>query len=233
MDIFRDPMWQFLGAIFGFVAILVSIFLYQKQRQRKELAYEIISKTPLLGAKEEIRGGLQVMFHGKPVQNPHLIVVRIINSGNLPITSTDYERPISLGFGEEAQILTAETIRTNPSNLRASVKAEGKKVVIAPILLNQGDSITLKILIAEFTGQVVVDCRITGVKRIMKFVERKSTPTLVAGLLLMMGSSFIMMLQPWLDPLGTTWQYRPFIYVAEFSGIALLTLGTWSRKKKI
>lgn len=233
MDIFRDPMWQFLGAFFALVAILVSIFLYQKQRQRKELAYEIISKTPLLGAKEEIRGGLQVMFHGKPVQNPHLIMVRIINSGNLPITSNDYERPISLGFGEEAQILTAETISTNPDNLRVSIKAEGKKVVIAPMLLNQGDSITLKILIAEFAGQMIVDGRITGVKRIMKFVKRETFRTLIAGYLIMTVSSFIMLLLSWFDPLGDTWLYRVFLYVAIFSGFALMTLGSWSRKKKI
>ena len=53
-DILRDPLWQFAGAILAVLAIAISIVLYRLQRQSKELIYEIVSSTPLLGIQEEV-----------------------------------------------------------------------------------------------------------------------------------------------------------------------------------
>jgi len=171
MDILRDPVWQSIGAILAVVAIIISIALYRRQRRHKALSYEIISRIPLLGMEEEIKGNLQILFNGKPVQQVHLIVVKITNSGNMPIVSTDYERTISLRFGEKAHTLTAEVAETNPNSLRTTAKIEGKKVVLTPTLLNQEDSVTLKMLVSEFSEQITVDGRVVGVKDICEYVE--------------------------------------------------------------
>lgn len=188
MDILRDPVWQFIGVILAVVAIIISIALYRRQRRHKALSYEIISRIPLLGMEEEIKGNLQILFNGKPVQQVHLIVVKIINSGNMPIVFTDYERPISLSFGEKAQILTAEVAETNPDSLRAAAEIEGKKVVLTPILLNQEDSITLKMLVNEFSEQITVNGRVVGVKDICESVEKlfSSIALTVSGLALVL-----------------------------------------------
>ena len=183
--ILRDQVWQFVGAFFGLVAIIVSIVLYRTQRRRKALSYEIISRTSLLSIEDEIKGKLEIFFNGKPVQDVHLIVFKIINSGNVPIVSTDYERPLKLNFGE-AQVLTAEVAETNPNNLQVSVKIEetpfvskGRlvtelqpvtvwgttKVVLEPVLLNSEDSITFKFLVSRL-DEISVDGRIVGVKDI-------------------------------------------------------------------
>ena len=173
-EILRDPIWQFIAVILALAAILISIFLYQKQRRRKALSYEIISRTPLLSMEEEVKGKLQILFDKKPVQQVHLIVVRIVNSGNLPILSPDYERPIGFSFGEKGKILTTEVVETYPSSLRASVRIEGEKVVLDSALLNQGDSIKLKILVSQFDGQIAVDGRIVGVKDIQESSEKSA-----------------------------------------------------------
>jgi len=41
----RDPIWQFIGAVLAFAAIVISILLYFMQRRRKALSYEIVSRT--------------------------------------------------------------------------------------------------------------------------------------------------------------------------------------------
>lgn len=50
-EILRDPVWQFIGAIFALAAIVIVVIIYWMQRQRKSLSYEIISCTPLLSVK--------------------------------------------------------------------------------------------------------------------------------------------------------------------------------------
>jgi len=170
-DILRDPVWQFVATILAVIAILVSISLYLKQRRRKMLSYEIVSRTPLLSIEEEIKGVLKILYEGEPVQQVHLIVTTIMNSGNTPILVNEYERPISLGFGEEAQILTAEIAKTQPDSLRASTSIEDDKVTLQPTLLNGGDSITLKMLVSKFDGEITVDGRIVGVKEIQESRE--------------------------------------------------------------
>lgn len=170
-EILRDPLWQFIGAVLALVAIIVSVFLYRRQRRNKELSYEIISNTALLTMEEDVRQKMQILFNGKPMEQVYLVVLRIVNSGNLPILTTDYVRPVSLSFGEEAQILTAEIAETNPRSLHASAKIDGKRVVILPTLLNQGDTIKLKMLVGKSIGQITVDGRIVGVKDIKKTRE--------------------------------------------------------------
>jgi len=172
LEILRDQVWEFVGGVFlGLVAIVVSIFLWWTQRRRKALSYEIISRTSLLSIEDEIKGKLEIFFDGKPVQDVHLIVFKIVNSGNVPIVSTDYERPVSLTFGENPQILSAEVSETNPDNLRASVDIEATRVVLGRVLLNSGDSITLKFLVSQL-GEVSVDGRIVGVKEMRERTAR-------------------------------------------------------------
>jgi hypothetical protein len=173
-EILRDPVWQFIATFFvGVTAIIVSIILYLKQRQRKALSYEIVSSIPLLSMEEEVKERLQILFNNKPVQKVYLVIVRIVNSGNVPITSADYEIPVSFCFHEDTKVLTAEISETNPENLRASLVIENTKIILTPILLNSGDSITIKMLVSQFDGQISVDGRIIGVKRIQNLVEHR------------------------------------------------------------
>jgi len=170
-EFLRDPLWQFVGALLAFVAILVSLSLHRLQRNRKAFSYEVISRTLLLSIKEEIKGRLQILLDGNVVRDIHMIVIRVLNSGNVPIVPSDYDRTVKFAFGEKTQILSAEVIETNPENIEASVSIVSQKVVLTPVLLNVGDSITLKTLLSQFDGKIDVDGRIIGVKQLQKVKE--------------------------------------------------------------
>jgi hypothetical protein len=92
VDLLRDPLWQFVGAVLVVVALMVSVTIFFAEKKRKELSYEILSHSEILSATEEIEGKLKILFKGEVVRNVHLLIVKLINSGNTPITSTDYER---------------------------------------------------------------------------------------------------------------------------------------------
>lgn len=137
-----------------------------------------------------VKGELQILFGGKPVQDVYLAVVRIINSGNMPIVSADYERLVSLSFGESAQVLTAEISNTNPESLQAVVSTENNKVVLEPVLMKSGDSITFNMLVSQFSGQIKVDGRIVGVKSIRMLSEGRTKYfilTLIGTALILIG----------------------------------------------
>ena len=78
LEIIRDSLWQFITIVIAIIAIIISIILYLIQRRRKSLSWEIISNTPLLSIDEEIKGDLQILFAGKPVQDIQLIILKII-----------------------------------------------------------------------------------------------------------------------------------------------------------
>ena len=183
-DILRDPLWQFVGAVLGIFAIIVSIVLFFVQRKKKTLSYEILSKTPVLSATEEIAGQLQILFQGKVVQKVYLLVIRLSNTGNVPIASSDYERPILIRFGEGARILTAEVSESDPKNLNAKVDIHDQGVLVKPVLLNSGDSITIKSLVSDYSGQLDIDGRIIGVKNIC---PKRDTSNIWSAILMVAG----------------------------------------------
>jgi hypothetical protein len=170
----------------------VSYAIYTKQRQRKSLSYQIVSNTPLLSVEEEIKKDLVIKYRGKEVQKVDLVAVRIVNTGNLPIATKDFDRPITLDLGEGAQILTAEISEKKPDELQPSINVEQSKIKLEPILLNQGDAITFKMLVTGFTKNIKIDFRIIGVEKIGQLSEdslRFFIPATAGFVLLLVGSS--------------------------------------------
>jgi hypothetical protein len=184
-EFLRDPVWQFIGAVVGVWAIVVTIILYFLQHRRKALSYEILSCEPLVGRPVELEGSLQILFGGQPVQDVYLLAIKITNSGNQPIKSDDYERSLTISVDAPARILTAQVIETNPPNLlpellpddsdgwhsqlppALALDTDLRTIPLKRTLLNTGDSFTVKMLVSEFSsGRFYLDGRIVGVSGI-------------------------------------------------------------------
>ena len=193
-EIFRDPVWQFVGAILAIIAIVISIAIYYAQRKRKKLTYEIISKTSILSLAEEIEGKLKIIFEGEQVNQVHLLVIRLTNTGNTPITSKDYEREIKLLFGDTSKILTADVSETIPENLGATITKTEQEIILKPVLLNSGDAVTIKALISQFDGSVSIDGRVVGIKSIEKRKDNSalSIILMVLGIVFTFGAMFFL-----------------------------------------
>lgn len=170
-ELIRDPLWTFVGVVCAILAVVVTILIFFAQRKTKRLSYEITSNIQLLGVKDEIQGKVQVLYDGKEVKNVHLLTIKFTNSGNQSISSSDYERTLSIEVNSDAKILTHEVIEEVPENLGATVSLEGNKLVFSPVLLNAKDSFSIKTLISDFEGRPSIDGRINGVKSISKYSD--------------------------------------------------------------
>jgi hypothetical protein len=188
MEILRDPMWQFIGAVLALLAIILTLYLFWLQRQRKSLSYDVISSTSLVSVNEAIKDSLQIFRNGKLIPGVHLLVVKLTNSGNIPIPSADYESPVILTFAGDDVVLEAEIMLTHPNNVKASLEFNESEVKLSPSLLNPGDTIEMKILLSKFSGKVNVDARVLGIKQLQ---EGKGIPNYDLVSSMMMVSSFM------------------------------------------
>ena len=165
-DILRDPIWQFLGSVIGLVAIVAGIWAALRGRAKK-ITYDVILKTPLLNLSlDSAAQKLKLLFKGKPIDNVQIVVVKIANSGAVPIKSEDFEKPIQLCVDDEAKMLEAQVLKAHPDSLSVSISLiENTSVAIEPVLLNPGDYFLIKAVTTPDTN-VTIKGRIVGVKEI-------------------------------------------------------------------
>ena len=154
------PDWLGITGLLTIVLVilgLATLAAWWKDRQRKELSWEVVANTPLISVKEEaeLKGRLEVLFDKQPAQNLDIrsVIVRLRNSGNVAIDEDDYQgHPIQLRYGQGAEVLAASVIETAPAAFDASAVPDGMNSLLQPVLLNKGDSVTVKALVRGMTA---------------------------------------------------------------------------------
>ena len=161
IDILRDSIWQFVGAIISVLALIVAIIFFYLQRTRKAISYEIISDVAVLSIREELDGKIELLYERIPVQNVHLIIVKIYNSGNISIRPEDYDEkhPITILLNEESEILSEEIVKMYPNNLDVIIKSNKNQLILEPFLLNKKEWVTVKMLVSGFKDDIEIENR--------------------------------------------------------------------------
>ena len=77
-----------VGIIGGLVVGVAALVLQFKQLNKKSFIYDI-SDTPIISFNEKI-GDVAVIYKSRPVENLRVVMVRVWNSGNLPIRVEDF-----------------------------------------------------------------------------------------------------------------------------------------------
>jgi hypothetical protein len=179
--IIHDPTCQFvLNIVLGFFALVVSVFAILNGRRWKGFTYEILFCNPLLSAAVD---RVQILIDGKTVNDVFFIVIQFRNSGNLPILASDFESKITLNFNHNTMVYLVEVIETKPAGIKATVNHTLNTVTLEPLLFNPEDSVTLGILVDQFTGRLHVEGRIIGVKEIREYRPKPIIPEKVMSFL--------------------------------------------------
>jgi hypothetical protein len=177
----RDQAWQFIGALIGAAALVLTVVLYRRQQSHKNLSYQTLAILPIVNTSERemLDGALEILYNGRSVDNVYAVLLQITNSGNVPILPQDFfSDGVEIGVGERAVVLSSRVIETYPPDLLAS-KSDyivygkssllydglGSSVVIRLGLMNPQDSVLIKI-IATGGGKVSVAGRVAGISRI-------------------------------------------------------------------
>lgn len=163
MELLQNSTAQWIA---GIVVSLISGFLISRyySKTRKDLSYrrEI---WPLV--QDEVGSRLQLQFDHEPVENVAIVVIHLSYKGNEPIRRDDYEQTLTFDFHDQARVLDAEVLQTEPTNMNPVVISEtDTKVRLNPILLNDGNRITIKMLVENAERVPKVDGRIAGVNKL-------------------------------------------------------------------
>lgn len=170
----------FIGIIIAIVAILVPVYLYIIGK-KKGLSYEIISVTSLLHKNvtgdQNFRQEVTINFRGEVIEeNVSLVLMKIINTGNVPIKKDDFEEDIKVLI--DGEVLTYSIKETKPSDLNVSVDhtpGPNTTVFIKKLLLNKKDELTLNLLVKSYNS-LKVSTRIVDVSKIVDITnKRKNT----------------------------------------------------------
>lgn len=167
MDLLRDQIWTFISAALTLLSMLSGVIYFFIQRKKKLIEYKIISNFPLFSIhdKKVADGKLSVSYDGVKFNNLHICIIEILNKGNVPIESRDFEDPLKFSFGKQSNLINAEIIKTTPTELKPKLKVDNANFELEPCLLNPGDRFLVKIIIENYDfNQLKVSARISGIK---------------------------------------------------------------------
>lgn len=192
-SIFHNPAW--VAVIVALIAIPIGIavpFIVARwQTGRKALGYGVASASLV---RDTARGRLTIFFADRQVSRVALITVTLVNVGNQPIRREDFDGPIRVRYGADAEILDADLVSVEPSSLSPEMTvaddagngevSSRRCVEIAPLLLNSGDSLSVEAIVDGHDGSVEsvdVEGRIAGISKLDRFDEEAaSTGALIA-----------------------------------------------------
>lgn len=189
------------------LAISVTLILWLLNQRRKELKYKIIKQQPVMSLRGEARKHLKILFNGKAVSDLHIVMVKIQNTGHLSINPGEYQPRLSINTGPGTKIIMSSIIETqpadldernsNPGNADSIVESfEENLLLIRPILLNQGDSFIIQMLVENLSEKISVGGHIQGIPEIKEMKSRHLlSPLLTQSGALIMAASML-----WAEP---------------------------------
>lgn len=153
------------------VSIIGAFIVYLIQRKRKRLDYEIVSQVDFAKNKKSGKVEIKVLYDGKEVENVRILRVLIKNAGNQTIDIQDFVEPLHFVLPGRGLLLECSVDKYNPDNLAPELLIEeDNKLMIKPILLNQGDEFFLRMITSGDykVEEIKVFARIKGIKQVRK-----------------------------------------------------------------
>lgn len=151
-----------ISTIVAFLGIIIPIVLYITSLPERSIAYEVVSKTDLVGSLNNIKG-VEITINGKQANEATLYLIKFKNTGTEPITVEDFEKPILLKLN--SQVFSVKVKDKTPENLSLEYSIEENNVSIKPLLFNSDEEFSLEI-VSSSEDYPIVDSRIAGVSEI-------------------------------------------------------------------
>ena len=173
----------------GLAVVLATLFVPFLISRRKKLFFEVVYEAKLLGSEGN---DPEPATETNDVAGPMLFVIDLHNVpgglsggllGTVDIAPAQYQREISLGFGEKTHILEAEVLES-PHDMEAKVltdRSQEERLVLEPVALERGGLIRVKAVVKNPKPEpdpfwvgggvryiVEVDGRIVGVRQIQR-----------------------------------------------------------------
>lgn len=144
-----------LKTLIAIISIAISIVLFVISKNIKELSFKNVAITELVSEKDISDESIKVFFDEEQIFNLYSISCVLNNSGNLPITKSDFADKFVIKFPDSLKILKY-TIKTIPDNIVIiDTLKDGCKFSILPDLLNPNDEIELSFYVSSPSAELL------------------------------------------------------------------------------
>jgi hypothetical protein len=154
---------------------------------KRSLSFRKQTITQPFKFKNENLEKLRLTYKQKDAKDIYLAIIELYNSGNQAITKYDYAEPITVSFGENAQIFGSEIVDNEPTGSQLSLSPDSKLISLSPSLLKPKESLKIKALVNNLEG-VHINCRIAGIGEITEIISQRpqflTKSTLLLGTML-------------------------------------------------
>ncbi len=166
LSIMAEPLF-----LLSFATVLVIMLAIVLLASHRSFSYAVLYDG-LFEVASEADGGEWPEKEQVADGRVRVVAVELRNSSGRNIERAHYARPITVGFGEGARILDAEVLEEDPPDigvtLRGVPERDPERVVLEPVLLNDGDAVVLEMVVADtITGDIEVDGRMVGIREIV------------------------------------------------------------------
>ncbi|GAA2858291.1 hypothetical protein Acy02nite_22090 [Actinoplanes cyaneus] len=155
-----------VGTVLGIAGIVTGAYFYIRSKQTKTLDWRVVSNNAIAAAQAARSVNMQMIWKGKHLSHPRLIVVKIANTGTEAISWQDLYEPIQISV-EGGNILDATIVDrpTEANFLTDEAKLTDDSIAFSPRLLNSGEAFTVQLLLDAEKVSVEVRSRIAGLSR--------------------------------------------------------------------
>ena len=175
LETLRDPSWQLVGI---FVTVFLTIWIYWQQRYIKEIAFGLVSSTRPIAIADELSSRVTVQIDGVPVDNLHLLVYGLKNSGQCAIRPSDWEQHLSISF-DLGKVVSAEIASQRPSNIGAELTISNSKIILKPLLLNAGDQFLIQVLLSSAQPMPSINARVVDLSSLAPINTTPKLPSIL------------------------------------------------------
>ena len=182
------------------VSTVIALAAWRSLAVRKRLLVSIVSRSSLVSAPESLRSNLEVIYQKRPIEDPCLVNVEVVNVGSTAIPSGSFDRGRSMVFDIGKQIVEILSVEQTPdSSPKPQITSHGSTFALLPELICIGEAIRAVILTAGAVtgievalnpfGDVVVELKD---REIWERKRARRATRLAAGLTgLVVGGSFV------------------------------------------
>jgi hypothetical protein len=114
---------------------------------RRRLYYGLPAVTPIVSAPAGVRDGLEVRHHGRLLDDPYVLTIKLTSRGrkDIPSNAYDDDQPLELDVG--SPIVEILQVVSEPKNLpQPKIINDGTRLKIGPSLLSRHHEITIHAL---------------------------------------------------------------------------------------
>jgi hypothetical protein len=137
-----ETVWA--SIIAAIIAWTFGYIYYRLAIRRKRFSWEVMSQNRIIRAPDSTRTALEVLYGGKKMENPNIVVMRFGNTGWNSIHPTDFDGPITLTF--ERPLLLDVGAPPVEHGFLCSRNCVGQVVELKPQLIQRGEYIDLQFI---------------------------------------------------------------------------------------